>query len=199
MTSDHLERNLDFILSSAQALAKLREELRQTTTGLGILFIDLVGSTDLKHRSTQEDWLPVVARFLIAASRTINEQGGTVVKYIGDEVMAVFPESNVGLTSLRMESCLWNLEEQLNRDEPRSYAKYAFDYGEAAEISFEGFPRDYLGSAVDRCARIAKFAKKGTALASNSYVTQSKNPRSWRRIGQVDLPRVPQKRNHLSA
>src|SRR5688500_9482227 len=138
MTSDHLERNLDFILSSAQALAKLREELRQTTTGLGILFIDLVGSTDLKHRSTQEDWLPVVARFLIAASRTVNEQGGTVVKYIGDEVMAVFPESNVGLTSLRMESCLWNLEEQLNRAEPRSYAKYAFDYGEAAEISFEG-------------------------------------------------------------
>lgn len=191
MTSDHQERNIDFILASAEAITRLREELRRTTTGLGILSVDLVGSTDLKHKLPQEEWLPIVARFLLTSSRVITGHGGMVIKYIGDEVMSVFPESDAGLIPIRMESCLWNLEEQLNRLEPRSYAKYSFDYGEAAEIFFEGFPRDYLGSAVDHCARIAKFAKKGTALASESYVTQSKNPRSWRRIGHVELRGFP--------
>jgi len=186
-----LKRSLSSILARAASIEELRQELRKTTSGLGILFVDLVGSTELKHQTTQDEWLPVVARFLFTVSNEITKNGGVVVKYIGDEVMAVFPSGSPGVVSINMEASLWNIQEQLASFIPASYAKYSFDYGEAAEISFEGFPEDYLGSAIDRCARIAKIAKRGNALASESYVSQSKNPKSWRRIGSIELRGFP--------
>jgi class 3 adenylate cyclase len=193
MTDGSEIRNIQNILSAADSINRLREELRRTTAGLGILFVDLVGSTELKHKVSQEEWLPVVARFLFTVSGVITEHGGAVVKYIGDEVMGVFAQTEVGISSVKMEACLWNIEEKLQHLSPRSFAKYSLDYGEAAEIHFEGFPRDYLGSAVDRCARIARLAKKGTAVASEAYVQQSKNPKSWRRISSTVLRGFPDK------
>lgn len=186
-------RDIKNILLAADSINKLQDELRRTTAGLGILFVDLVGSTELKHRVSQDEWLPIVARFLFTVSGVIQEHSGTVVKYIGDEVMGVFTETDRGICSVNMEACLWNIEENLQRLTPRSLAKYSLDYGEAADIHFEGFPRDYLGSAVDRCARIAKLAKKGTAVASEAYVHQSKNPKSWRRISNAALRGFPDK------
>lgn len=186
-------RNIQNVLSAADSIRELREELRRTTAGLGIIFVDLVGSTELKHKANQEEWLPIVARFLFTVSAVIQEHGGAVVKYIGDEVMGVFVETDIGICSVNMEACLWNIEDKLQQMSPRSFAKYSLDYGEAADIHFEGFPRDYLGSAVDRCARIARLAKKGTALASEAYVHQSKNPKSWRRISSVELRGFPNK------
>src|SRR5436305_15152612 len=94
-------RNIQNILSAADSIDRLREELRETTAGLGILFVDLVGSTELKHKVNQDEWLPVVARFLFTASAVITENGGTVVKYIGDEVMGVFAQTEIGICSVK--------------------------------------------------------------------------------------------------
>lgn len=188
-------RNIQTVLSTADSITALRDRLRETTSGLGILFVDLVGSTELKHKSSQDEWLPIVARFLFTVSSAIQENGGMVVKYIGDEVMGAFVQGETGICSPRMEACVWRIEETLHALTPRPFAKYALDFGEAADIHFDGFPRDYLGTVVDRCARIARLAKKSTAVASQSYVDQSKNPKSWRRVSNASLRGFPEKQS----
>lgn len=188
-----MERKPETILATAESISKLRVVLERKTAGLGIMFVDLVGSTELKYTMQQEEWLPLVARFLLTVSGVVAENGGEVVKYIGDEVMAVFQQRGVHLAVVKMEACVWGVEETLKTMTPPILAKYSLDYGSAAEIDFDNFPRDYLGTVVDRCARIARLAKRGTAVASGAYVAESKNHRSWRRVGKTDLRGFPSK------
>ncbi|WP_446665241.1 adenylate/guanylate cyclase domain-containing protein [Flexivirga sp. B27] len=55
-----------------------------------ILFCDIVGSTTLGEAADPESLRERLARYFDAVSKAIWEQGGTVEKFIGDAVMAVF-------------------------------------------------------------------------------------------------------------
>ena len=55
-----------------------------------ILFADLVGSTELSGRFDPEVMRAVMMRYFELLSATIERHGGTVEKFIGDAVMAVF-------------------------------------------------------------------------------------------------------------
>src|SRR4051812_34023920 len=55
-----------------------------------ILFGDLVGFTNLSEARDQEDVRELLARYFEEASRIVTRYGGTVEKYIGDAVMAVW-------------------------------------------------------------------------------------------------------------
>jgi class 3 adenylate cyclase len=188
-----MRRKPEGIVSAANEIKRLREELEAHKTRLGILFVDMVGSSQLKHPLSQAEWLPVVAWFFTVVADIVRAEGGEIVKYIGDEVMAIFSDRDAKVQSVQMEGCIWNIEKRLQQSEPQLVAKYAMDFGAAAHIHFAGFPQDYLGTVVDRCARISKFAKQGTAVASLAYVRESKNPRSWRLIGKVPLKGFPDK------
>lgn len=66
--------------------ADLDEDRRLVT----VLFADLSGSTPLAERLDPEDLRRVLASLFAALSREIQRFGGTLDKYIGDAVMAVF-------------------------------------------------------------------------------------------------------------
>ena len=55
-----------------------------------ILFADLVGSTDLGERLDPERLQSILETYFGAMTRIIDRWGGTVEKYIGDAIMAVF-------------------------------------------------------------------------------------------------------------
>jgi len=55
-----------------------------------MLFADLVGSTELAAHLDPEELRGRLAPFFEAARSTLEEHGGTVEKYVGDAVMAVF-------------------------------------------------------------------------------------------------------------
>jgi class 3 adenylate cyclase len=55
-----------------------------------ILFADLQGSTALAEQLDPEQVRGIMGRFFEAMAEVITEFGGTVEKFIGDEVMAVF-------------------------------------------------------------------------------------------------------------
>src|SRR5690349_6892941 len=55
-----------------------------------VLFCDLVGSTPLSEVLDPETLRSVTLRYFAAMGREIEERGGTVEKFIGDAVMAVF-------------------------------------------------------------------------------------------------------------
>jgi len=57
---------------------------------VSVLFCDLVDSTPLAGSRDPEDWRAVVARYFTDARTAVERYGGTVEKFIGDAVMAVF-------------------------------------------------------------------------------------------------------------
>jgi class 3 adenylate cyclase/tetratricopeptide (TPR) repeat protein len=62
-------------------------QVRKTVT---IVFADLAGSTELGERLDPEAWREVQTRYFAAMRGPLERHGGTVEKYIGDAVMAVF-------------------------------------------------------------------------------------------------------------
>ena len=68
------------------AAAAAREE-RKTVT---VLFCDIVGSTELGERLDPESVRNVLGRFFEMAQAVVERHGGSVEKFIGDAVMAVF-------------------------------------------------------------------------------------------------------------
>jgi class 3 adenylate cyclase len=73
-------------LSAAGTTERAHETRRRVT----VLFADLVGSTPLGERLDPEVLRAVQARFFDALRVAIERHEGTVEKFIGDEVMAVF-------------------------------------------------------------------------------------------------------------
>src|SRR5256885_8010774 len=62
-------------------------EVRKLVT---VIFCDLVGSTPLSEALDPETLRGVILRYFAAMSNSIERFGGTVEKFIGDAVMAVF-------------------------------------------------------------------------------------------------------------
>ena len=63
---------------------------RQKRKTVSVLFCDVTGSTALGERLDPESFRQVMRRYFEAARRVIEQHGGTVEKFIGDAVMAVF-------------------------------------------------------------------------------------------------------------
>ena len=63
---------------------------RETRKTVTILFTDVTGSTGLGERLDPESLRAVMARYFASMREVIERHGGTVEKYIGDAVMAVF-------------------------------------------------------------------------------------------------------------
>src|SRR3954453_11128752 len=69
------------------AMVAAAAETRKTVT---ILFADVTGSTALGERLDPEGLRALMGRYFATMKRTIEAHGGTVEKFVGDAVMAVF-------------------------------------------------------------------------------------------------------------
>ncbi len=57
---------------------------------LTLLFCDMVGSTEIASRSDPEDMQEILARFHSACAAAVERNGGYIVQYLGDGLMALF-------------------------------------------------------------------------------------------------------------
>ncbi|HEU0335290.1 MAG TPA: AAA family ATPase, partial [Gaiellaceae bacterium] len=69
------------------AVAAPRREVRKVVT---VLFCDLTGSTAIGDRTDPEPLRALMSRYYDAARVVLERHGGTVEKFVGDAVMAVF-------------------------------------------------------------------------------------------------------------
>ena len=95
-------------------------EIRKTVT---IVFSDLRGSTDLGERLDAESLRELIGRYFDAMRAELEAHGGTIEKYIGDAIMAVFGLPTVHeddamravRAALSMREALQLLNDQLER------------------------------------------------------------------------------------
>ena len=107
--------------ASPLAAGPREREVRKTVT---VVFCDVTGSTALGERLDPESLRDVQSRYFEAMRRPIERHGGTVEKYIGDAVMAVFGipllHEDDALRAVRacveMREGLAALNEELGRD-----------------------------------------------------------------------------------
>ncbi len=160
-----------FCGSCGAALAVLRiREVRKTVT---VLFADVTGSTALGERLDPESLRRVMGRYLEEMKVVLERHGGTVEKFIGDAVMAVFGiptlHEDDALRSLRaaseMRDRLASLNEELERDfGVRLEARIGVNTGEVVTGDGESHDRLATGDAVNVAARLEQSAAPGEIL-----------------------------------
>jgi class 3 adenylate cyclase/tetratricopeptide (TPR) repeat protein len=142
-------------------------EVRKTVT---VLFADVTGSTALGERLDPESLRHVMARYFDAASACVERHGGTVEKFIGDAVMAVFGVPTVheddALRALRAATELREVLASLNDELERDYGvslqlRTGVNTGEVVTGTEE---RLATGDAVNVAARLEQAAQPDEIL-----------------------------------
>lgn len=171
----------------------VRQQIHDGLVDRVMVFIDMVGSTEFKvvHADAPEVWLWRVHTFCDMIRAFVEDAHGTVVKYIGDEVMAVFDRGSQISDAMNLVSRVRSMEDALTQATgEETKIKIALDYGKVMLLKFDGHAEcDPQGTPVDRCARISKFAVSGTVVSSEEFVNKCPNELkpSWQRVGSANL------------
>lgn len=126
---------------------------------LTTLFADVAGSTRLYEKLGDAQALRAIEECLKPLRAVTEELGGRVVKTIGDELMAVFPDADsayVAATEMQ-----WRVSELEPVDGDRLCVRIGFHYGPAVEQ--EG---DVFGDSVNVAARLVALAKAEQVVTS---------------------------------
>ena len=80
----------NFVVGLLPAPPAPRSRPKAERRQVSVLFCDLVGSTALAHRLDPEELAPIIDRYHLTASETVQQLGGHVARFLGDGMMAYF-------------------------------------------------------------------------------------------------------------
>jgi class 3 adenylate cyclase/tetratricopeptide (TPR) repeat protein len=147
-----------------------RSETRKIVT---IVFCDITGSTALGERLDPESLRAVMSRYFDAMREAIERHGGTVEKFIGDAVMAVFgiPQLHeddalrAARAACEMRDALAVLNKELERDRGVTIAtRTGVNTGEVVTGDPSNTQSFVTGTAVNVAARLEQAAEPGQIL-----------------------------------
>ena len=161
-----------------------------------VLFADLTASTELASRLDPEDLRGVLRPFFEAMVEEIRRFDGTVEKFIGDAVMAVFgfpaaheddPERAVR-AALAMQGRLPGLNEQLKGSSGVELAmRIGINTGEV--VTAVGIDRDALvtGEPVNVAARFQALAPPGSIVVGDRTYRDTREQFAYLSLGEVTV------------
>ena len=155
---------------TALAPALPPQELRKTVT---IVFSDLKGSTNLGEALDPESLREVMTRYFDSMKAVLDLHGGTIEKYIGDAIMAVF-----GLPRLHEDDALravraaYGMQQALRELNPTCSQRYGVELtnrtgvntGEVVAGDVTTGQRLVTGDAVNTAARLEQAAPANEML-----------------------------------
>jgi class 3 adenylate cyclase/tetratricopeptide (TPR) repeat protein len=140
------------------------QEVRKTVT---IVFSDLKGSTSLGERLDTESLREVLSRYFTAMQAVLERHGGTVEKYIGDAIMAVFglpvAHEDDAVRAVRAAAEMREILATLNESLERAYGvrlenRTGVNTGEVVAGDVTHGQRLVTGDAVNVAARLEQNA-----------------------------------------
>jgi len=155
-------------------------ELRKVT----ILFADIRGYTSLSHRSSATDVVMLLNRYFETVVDVVFRYGGTVDKYIGDEIMVLFgapievknaPDQAVAC-ALEMQAVMekFNYQRDQNGEEP-IHIGIGINSGEVVVGSIgssQTMQYTCIGDAVNVASRLTGMASPGQIIVSDETMKQ---------------------------
>lgn len=166
-----LEERYQYNTSIKRSQEFLLEHVRSKTC-LVIMYIDLVGSTDMSMTLPVEKLVAIITAFSREVSSVIESYGGYVLKYVGDAVIAFFPSNfNKYLACDRSFECAKSIinvicngiNPVLNRMAyPELTVKIGMDEGENVIVQY-GYdlssPIDIIGYSMNITAKITSLTR----------------------------------------
>jgi len=145
-------------------------EVRKVVT---VVFSDVVGSTALAERLDPETLRHVMGRYFAAMEAALARHGGTVEKFIGDAIMAVFGVPTVHeddalravRAALAMREALATVNDELAREHGcRLETRTGVNTGEVVTGDVSSAQKLATGDAVNLAARLEQAAQPGEVL-----------------------------------
>src|SRR6266568_8896037 len=183
------------------SLTNLPEERRVVT----VMFADIIGSTPLADRMDPEDMRAILSSYFNLMTEQIRKHGGTVEKYIGDAVMAVFgvplaheddPDRAIR-AALDMQAALAHFNEQRQAQDPaatRLQMRIGINSGEVAASGAQFRRHDFLitGDAVNVAARLQQVAMPDMILVGERTYLATRNVFEFRPLAPLTLKGKPE-------
>jgi adenylate cyclase len=174
----------------------LEGELREVT----VLFSDIRGFTTLSEGLAPQEIVRLLTRYFSSMVEEIQQQGGTVDKYVGDAVMALFGAPNdlpdAPERAVRAALGMQHRLEELNREFKASFGLQiatgiGLHHGPAA-VGVMGAPskREYsaIGDTVNTASRLEGFTKDaGYPIIASATVVEALSPELRQQLAPVDL------------
>ncbi len=172
------------------------EERRVVT----IMFADIIGSTPLADHLDPEDMRAILAGYFNLMAEQIRRHGGTIEKYIGDAVVAVFgapiaheddPDRAIR-AALDMQAALARFNQRRQAQDPettRLQMRIGINTGEVAAPGAQFNRQDFLitGDAVNVAARLQQVASPDTILVGERTYFSTRNVFEFRPIAPLHL------------
>jgi adenylate cyclase len=176
---------------------------------LAVLYIDLVGSTNLCMTISVDKLATIIRAFTYEMSSVVQSYGGFVLKYVGDAVISFFPSASSKYlaceTAVRcgmsMLSVIRNgLNPILNQyDYPELSAKTGIDEGENAVVQYntdKNSPLDILGYCMSVSAKMTSLTEPNKITIGDDvynvlhpelkekFVQVSYNEKEWKYVSK---------------
>ena len=165
-----------------------------------VMFVDLVGSTDMALLLPPEKLGIIISSFSQEMRSVIRDHNGYVLKYVGDAVIGYFPAEDSPLVIVdNTVNCAKSMIDVIERginpilseyDYPELHVKIGIDFGENVVVRYGSDEVrshvDILGPAVSIAAKITAIAKPNQILVGED-VYEKLHPNLKSLFGPVDL------------
>ncbi len=166
----------------------LRKGLHIRVSSVTLLFTDLRGSTAFYRRAGDGPAFDRVSAHFDILRRHIEGAGGTIVKTIGDAVMAAFPSPHEGVRAVA--GILRDIE-AYNRDAADwpLLLRLGLNSGPALVVTLNG-QLDYFGSTVNLAAKLER-ASRGNELVMLRSLADALGPALEEFVAEDDIVSIP--------